>query len=143
MHVHPYLFLNGNCEEAAAFYARAVGAEILFMARFSEGPEPVDPAMVPGGDMNKVMHMTLKIGDTMVMASDGGCGAPATFEGFALSLNLTETGEADRAFAALGEGGKIDMPLEKTFFSLKFGMLTDRFGVHWMIHVEDPAMAAA
>ena len=136
MHVIPYLFFDGRCEEAIEFYRRAVGAEVVALMRYKDSPEPPPPGMVAPGSDNKVMHSTLRVGDTTLMASDGECGGKASFRGFSLSLNLNDEAEADRRFAALAEGGHVQMPLSKTFFSPKFGMLTDRFGVGWMVHVE-------
>jgi len=134
MVVQPYLFFDGRCEEALAFYQRAVGAELTMMMRFKDNPEP-SPGMVPAGAENKVMHAALRIGDTTVMASDGRCLGNPTFQGFALCVNVANEAEADRTFAVLADGGQVQMPLSKTFFSPRFGMLTDRFGVSWMVIV--------
>jgi len=136
MHVIPYLFFDGRCEEAIEFYRRAIGAEVVALMRYRDSPEPPPPGMVAPGSENKVMHSTLRVGDTTVMASDGECGGKASFQGFSLSLNFRDEAEAERKFAALADGGQVQMPLAKTFFSPKFGMLTDRFGVGWMVHVE-------
>ena len=136
MLVQPYLSFNGRCEEAIAFYRKAVGAEVLMMMRFKESPEPPPPGMVPPGSENKIMHSSLRIGDSTVMATDGGCQGNASFQGFSLSLTVPGEAEADRVFAALAEGGEVRMPLTKTFFSPRFGMLADRFGVGWMVIVE-------
>jgi len=136
MLVQPYLSFNGRCEEAIAFYRKAVGAEVLMMMRFKESPEPPPPGMVPPGSENKIMHSSLRIGDSTVMATDGGCQGNASFQGFSLSLTVPSEAEADRVFAALAEGGEVRMPLTKTFFSPRFGMLADRFGVGWIVIVE-------
>jgi PhnB protein len=134
--IEPYLFFNGRCEEAIEFYRASIGAEVLFMMRFKDSPEPASqPGMLPPGSENKVMHSTLRIGSSTVMASDGRCQGDANFAGFSLSFTAPDAAEADRAFAALSEGGKVVMPLSKTFWSPKFGMLTDQFGVGWMITV--------
>lgn len=135
MQVLPYLFFNGRCEEAAAFYTTALGAEVLYLSRFSDSPEPV-PAMVPPGSEHKVMHMSMRIGKAVVMASDGRCNGAPTFEGFALSLAPANEEEGRRLFDALADGGTVRMPLAKTFFSSAFGMVDDRFGVSWMVHCE-------
>lgn len=132
MQVMPYLFFNGRAEEAAEFYKKAVGAEVIALVRFEDSP---DPAMVPPGNSDKVMHMALKIGKATVMGSDGDCGGKARFQGFSLSLTAPDEAEAERRFTALSDGGKVEMPLTETFFSPRFGMLTDRFGVGWMVHV--------
>jgi PhnB protein len=136
MQVTPYLAFNGRCEEAIEFYRKALGAEATMLMRYKESPEPPPPGMVPPGSENKIMHASLRIGDTTVMASDGGCQGNTSFQGFSLALTVPSEAEADRLFAALGNGGQVQMPLTKTFFSPRFGMLADRFGVSWMIMVE-------
>jgi PhnB protein len=133
--VQPYLFFNGNCEEAVSFYRRALGAEVQMMMRFKESPEPPPPGTVPPGFENKIMHASFRVGDTTLMASDGCSNEKPQFSGFSLSLSVPSVAEADRAFAALAEGGKVGMPLAKTFWSPRFGMVTDRFGIGWMVSV--------
>jgi PhnB protein len=133
MAVQPYLLFDGCCEEAVEFYKRALGAEVNMLLRYKESPEQ-QPGMVKPGYENKIMHASFRIGDSMIMASDDCTGHP-TFQGFSLSLTVKNEAEADRAFAALSEGGQVRMPLTKTFFSSRFGMLADRFGVAWMVHV--------
>jgi PhnB protein len=135
MQVQPYLFFNGRCEEAVEFYRSALGAEVTMLMRFKDSPEPPAPGMVPPGAENKVMHVCFRIGDTMVLASDGRCLGQPSFQGFALSLTVPNDAEAGRVFAALGAGVQVQMPLAKTFFSSRFGMVADRFGVSWMIVV--------
>jgi PhnB protein len=135
MLVQPYLFLDGRCEEAIEFYRKALGAEVEMLMRFKDSPEPPQPGMVPPGSENKVMHSCLRIGDTRVMASDGHCQGKPSFQGFSLSLTVPSAAEADRVFAALGNGGQVQVPLTKTFFSPRFGMVADRFGVSWMVLV--------
>jgi len=134
MLVQPYLFFDGRAEEAVAFYRKTVGAEVTMLMRFKDSP---DPSMSPpdSPNANKVMHMSLKIGDSTVLGSDGRCMGQANFQGFALSLTAANEAEAAKLFAALGEGGQVQMPLTKTFFSPAFGMLADRFGVSWMVYV--------
>jgi PhnB protein len=134
MVVQPYLFYNGRCEEAIEFYKRALGAEVTALVRFKDAP-PGQPGMVPPGSENKVMHASLRIGDTTIMASDGQCAGELKFDGFALSVTAANGAEAERVFGALGEGGQVQMPLTKTFFSSHFGMCTDRFGLNWMVVV--------
>ena len=138
MLVQPYLFFDGRCEEAVEFYRRAIGAEVVMLMRFRDGPEPAEHAMVPPGAADKIMHAALRIGETMVLASDGRCLGEPQFHGFALSLTAADEAEADRLFAALGEGGQVQMALSKTFFSPRFGMVADRFGVSWMVIVAPP-----
>ncbi|RYU57155.1 VOC family protein [Methylolobus aquaticus] len=137
MHVRTYLFFDGRCDEALAFYREALGAEVEALMRFSENPDPptADCQMPPGWE-NKVMHASLRIGDTTLMASDGRSAQQPDFQGFSLVLNAADEAEADRLFAVLNEGGHVQMPLGKTFFSPRFGMVADRFGVSWMIIVE-------
>jgi PhnB protein len=139
MKVQPYLFFDGRCEEAIEFYKKALGAEVVFMMRFSESPDPPPPGMVPPGSENKIMHASMHIGETEVMASDGMCAGKPAFNGVSLSLSASNEAEADRLFNALGEGGQVQMPIGKTFFSPRFGMVADRFGVSWMVVVPAPA----
>jgi len=129
--IQPYLFFDGRCEEAIDFYRGTLGAEVEMLMRFKESPEPPPPGMVPPGFDDKVMHASFRVAGSTVMATDGGgCqGGPAAFRGFALSLTVADEAEADRVFAALGEGGEVRMPLGKTFFAPRFGMVSDRFGV--------------
>ena len=132
--VEPYLSFAGRCEEALEFYRRALGAEVEFLMRFDEAPEAPARGTVPEGFGRKVLHASLRIGECRVMASDG-CGGEASFAGFSLSLTFPTVRELDRAFAALADGGTVTMPLGPTFWSERFGMLTDRFGVGWMLTV--------
>ena len=134
MQVQPYLFFNGRCEEAIEFYRGAVGAEPTMLMRYKDNPEP-QPGMVPPGAENKIMHASIRIGDSVVMASDGECGGTLNFQGFSLTVSVRDEAEADRVFGALSQGGQVQMPLTKTFFSSRFGMLVDRFGVGWMVIV--------
>src|SRR5687768_3305359 len=131
--VQPYLFFGGQCEEALDFYRKALGADVQMLMRYKESPEQKRP--VPDCFEEKVMHASFRIGETIVMASDGMCDGKPNFEGFSLSITVPDEAEAERVFAALGEGGLVTMPLEVTFWSPKFGMLTDRFGVGWMVSV--------
>ncbi len=132
--IEPYLFFNGRCEEAIEFYRKALGAEVDMLMRFNESPDEPPPGMIPQDWGNKVMHAALRIGGSTIMASDG-CESGAKFGGFSLSVAVKTEAEADRAFDALADGGEITMPLGKTFWSPRFGMLTDRFGVGWMVIV--------
>ncbi len=133
MQVQPYLFFNGRCEEAIEFYRKAIGAEINMMMRFKESPEPCPEGMIPPGSENKVMHAAMKIGDSLVMASDGQCSGAPNFQGISLSLDAASDAEAKRLFDALSDGGQVQMPLGKTFFASSFGMVADKFGVSWMV----------
>ncbi len=135
MQVQPYLFFDGRCEEALEFYKKTLGAEVQMLMRFKENPEPPRPGMVPPGSDNKVMHSSFRIGDTTVMASDGNCAGKPSFQGFSLSITAPDEAKAEQLFGALAKGGQVQMPLAKTFFSPRFGMVADRFGVSWMIIV--------
>jgi len=132
MLIQPYLFLDGRCEEAINFYKKAVGAEVQMLMHYKDAP---DKSMVAPGTEDKVMHACIKVGDSPVMLSDGRCTGKQNFQGFALSLTVPDEAEAKKRFAALGEGGQVQMPLSKTFFSPSFGMVADRFGVSWMVIV--------
>ena len=133
--IQSYLLFNGSCEQAIEFYRKALGAEVEMMMRFKESPEPPPPGAVPADFENKIMHAAFRIGQTTVMASDGCSTDKVNFEGFSLSLSVATESEADRAFNALANGGQVKMPLTKTFWSPRFGMLEDRFGIGWMISV--------
>jgi len=136
MSLDAYLFFPGNCEQAVRFYERALGAEVESLMRMSDSPEPPPPecAGMPG---DAVMHASLRVGDRRLMASDTPPGDGAAFKGFSLSLTAPDQAAAHRLFNALAEGGQVQMPLGKTFWTSCFGMLTDRFGVGWMISVEE------
>ena len=134
MQVQPYLFFEGRAEEAIEFYRKTLGAEVLMLMRYKDSPEPQPKgAQTPSGD--KVMHSSLRIGDTEIMASDGFAQGKPSFQGFALSLNARDDAQARRWFEALADGGKVQQPLIKTFFSSSFGMVADRFGLMWMVVV--------
>lgn len=133
--IQPYLFFNGNCEQAVEFYRKAIGAEVDMMMRFKDSPEPPPPGTVPPGSEDKIMHASFRLGGSTIMASDGCSSEKPNFQGFSLSLSVTSEGEADRLFAGLADGGQVQMPLGKTFWSPRFGMVTDRFGIGWMISV--------
>jgi PhnB protein len=130
MNLQPYLFFDSKCDEALDFYKKAVGAEPKMLMRFNQAP---DQSMISPGSENKVMHAQVRIGDTTVLMSDGRCTGSTNFQGFALTVTANTEGEADKVFSALADGGKVTMPMAKTFFSPRFGMLTDRFGVGWMV----------
>ena len=139
MHIEPYLFFEGRCEEAVEFYRKALGAEVTMLMRYKDSPEPPPPGKLPTGSENKVMHASLRIGETTVMASDGLAQGRPSFEGFSLSITVPDEARADKLFAALADGGQVQMPLAKTFWSPRFGMVKDRFGVGWMIGVPSKA----
>jgi PhnB protein len=135
MIVQPYLFFEGRCEEALDFYCAKLGAQVDMLMRFQESPVPCDPKMVSQENLSKVMHASFRVGDTVLMGSDGYCQGDPKFTGFSLSLAVPDEATADRHFAALSDGGQVVMPLTETFYSPRFGMVTDRFGILWMIIV--------
>lgn len=134
MPLEAYLFFDGRCEEAVEFYHKAIGAELVYMGRYKDAPEM--PPGVPPGFGDKIMHATLMVGNQRLMAADG-CGDHHGFEGFSLSLTAADEKQAHEFFDALAEGGEVAMPLGKTFFAPCFGMVKDRFGVHWMVIVQE------
>ena len=140
MQVQSYLFFNGRCEEAIEFYKKTLGAKVEMMMRFKEAPD--DHKCSPGTE-DKIMHSCLRIGDTAVMASDGMAQGKPEFKGFSLTINAKDEADAERLFGALSQGGQVHQPLIKTFFSPKFGMLADKFGVGWMVLVEQQQAKAA
>ena len=135
MQIQPYLFFEGRAEEAAEFYKAKLDAEVTMLMRNKDAPEKPPPGMLPPGSENKVMHMALRIGDTTVLASDGSCKGKPNFQGISLSLTVKDAAEAAKVFAALSDGGQVQIPLGKTFFSPSFGMVADKFGVGWMVYV--------
>jgi len=139
MYVQPYLYFDGRTEEALKFYEKAVGAKIGFLMRFAEAP-PMDPSNTEGcaggpppNSAEKIMHCSFHVGDTEIMASDGMCAGKATFAGISLAVQADTVDQAKKYFAALGEGGQVQMPLTATFFAETFGMVADKFGVSWMV----------
>ena len=131
MQVQPYLFFDGRCEEALQFYSKHLGAKVEMLMRNKESPEPPPPGMNAPGE--KIMHAAFRIGDTQLLASDGYSGGKPRFEGVSLSIGARDDAEAKRIFNALADGGKVNLPLTQTFFASSFGMVDDRFGVHWMV----------
>jgi PhnB protein len=132
--VEPYLIFGGRCEEALEFYRNALGAQVEMLLRFKDSPEPPPPGVLAPGFENKVMHASFRIGESRVMASDD-AGESTPFGGFSLAISVPTEADADRVFAALANGGQVTMPLTKTFWSPRFGMLVDRYGLGWMITV--------
>jgi PhnB protein len=134
MHPSIYLFFDGNCAEAFAFYEKALGGKIEAMMTYKDAPGPQDS---PPEWLGKVMHASLRLGDTAIMASDAPpARSPGKPQGFYISLGVETPEEAERAFGALSGGGKVTMAMEETFFARKFGMTIDRFGIPWMIVCE-------
>jgi PhnB protein len=130
MQIQPYLFFEGRTEEALEFYKSRLGAQVEFMMRYKENP---DPKYNPPNSGEKVMHSCFRVGDTQVMASDGNCSGKPSFQGFSLTFNAKDEADAKRRFTALAEGGQVNLPLSETFFAKSFGMVADRFGLNWMV----------
>jgi len=130
MQVQPYLFFEGRCDEAIEFYKKSLGAEVDMLMRFKEAP---DQSMISPGSADKVMHAAVRIGDTQILMSDGRCQGGAKFDGFSLAVSAANDADAERMFNALADGGQVRMPMAKTFFSSRFGMVADKFGVGWMV----------
>lgn len=137
MKVQPYLMFNGRCDEALAFYRDALGAQVDLLLRYKEAPEPPPEGMLPPGSQDKVMHSSFRIGETVLMASDGLCSGQPAFQGVSLSVTALDEADARRRFDALAQGGQVEMPLGKTFWSPCFGMVKDRFGLSWMVGVPE------
>jgi len=145
MHTQIYLFFDGRTEEALDFYKKTLGIEVGMLMRFKDNPDfkdnpnaANDPGCAPNGNPNAVMHSAFTLGGQNIMASDGYAKGNPEFKGFSLTLAVKSEAEADKLFAALSDGGKVEMPLGKTFFSPRFGVLQDKFGVSWMVMVEPP-----
>ena len=132
MPLQPYLFFDGRCDEALDFYKKAVGAKVDMLMRFKDAP---DQSMIAPGSADKVMHAAVHIGDSQVLMSDGRCQGKTNFQGFGLAVSVKDEAEADKTFGALSDGGQVTIPMAKTFFSPRFGMVTDKFGVLWMVMV--------
>jgi PhnB protein len=132
MQVQPYLSFEGRCDEAIEFYKKALGAKVDMLMRFKDAP---DQSMVTPQNKDKVMHAAVHVGDTQLLMSDGRCQGGPNFNGIALALSASTDADAERMFSALTDGGKVNMPMTKTFFSSRFGMGNDKFGVGWMILV--------
>lgn len=140
MQVQPYLFFEGRCQEAIAFYREVLGAEVLMQMAFKDSPVATS---MPADAGDKVMHACVRIGDTQLFMSDGRCGGTPAFQGFSLSLTAEDDAAAARVVAALANGGAVTMPLAETFFASSFGMVNDRFGMPWMVLVPKHNPAAA
>jgi len=135
MRIEACLFFDGRCEEAIEFYKKALGAEVQMLMRNRDALDKPPPGMLPPGSDDKVMHANLRVGSSILMVSDGRCSGHPQFKGFSLSLDAATAAEAERLFNALADGGTVQMPLARTFWSPKFGMVADRFGVGWMVSV--------
>ena len=143
MKTQPYLSFEGRCEEAIEFYRGALGAEVTSFMRFKEMPASEEPQEAAEGcgpidaaNADKVLHSSFRIGDLEVLASDGMCSGQTGFQGISLALTVPGVSETERLFNALGDGGQVQMPLTKAFFSPSFGIVADRFGVSWMLVAE-------
>ena len=137
MDVTPYLFLDGRCEEAIAFYQTALGAKVTRSMRFRDNPDKQHGKAPPDSD-DKIMHAHVTVGNSAILMSDGHCTGKPVFQGFALSLAVESDAKAETIFAALSDGGQAQMPMTTTFFASRFGMVADKFGVSWMVMTESP-----
>lgn len=135
MRVQPYLYFDGGCEEAIEFYKTALGAEVKALMYYRESPEP--EMRSPATD-DKVMHACIRVGDAEIMLSDGRCEGKRSFQGFSLALTVKDVAEAERLFQVLSDGGQVEMPMMETFWSPRFGMAADRYGLSWMVMVQGP-----
>jgi len=135
MHVHPYLNFNGQCDEALKFYEKCLGAKVAFKMTIGESPMAKD---MPPEQHNQILHASFRVGDHLLMCSDACCGHYQVPQGISISLNIDTAEEAERVFAALSENGNVRMPIQETFWAIRFGMLTDPFGIPWMINCEKP-----
>ena len=136
MKIQPYLCFEGRCEEAIGFYQRALGAEVRMLMRFKDTPAPQRDdggCAVTAANGDKIMHAEIEVGGHMILCSDGMMKSAPEFKGFGLAAELPDAATTRRWFDALGDGGNVCMPLERTFWSPLFGMVTDRFGVTWML----------
>jgi PhnB protein len=138
MQVQPYVCFEGRCEEAIRYYQKVLGAELQFQMRFKEMPGPKDACPVTPGTEDKIMHASLRIGESTVLVSDGRVTGKPDFQGVLLAIQLKDPAHADRVFAGLADGGQVTMPLTETFWSPRFGMVADKFGVSWMVNVAAP-----
>ncbi|TKC83144.1 VOC family metalloprotein YjdN [Trinickia terrae] len=134
--VQPYLTFYGRCEEALAFYQEKLGAQVLFQMRFDEAPKDMPPCAPEHA--KKIMHASFQIGSSILMGSDGDMSKPASYSGFSISITSDDVAAGEKAFNGLADGGKVGMPWQPTFWALGFGMVTDKFGVPWMVNVERP-----
>lgn len=136
MQVNPYLMFNGNCEAAFTYYAKVLGGKIEMMM-----PHEGSPAAphVPAEWQKKIMHAKLVVGDFVLMGSDAPPAYQEPMKGFSVSLGIETAAEAERIFKALADNGTVRMPLEKTFWAERFGMVTDQFGTPWMVNCEGSA----
>ncbi|MCT4715262.1 VOC family metalloprotein YjdN [Enterobacteriaceae bacterium H18W14] len=143
MSVSPYIFFDGTCEEAIAFYQQAIGAQLLFKMTFGEMPNEEESSEDCASGFNwpddKIMHANVRIGDNEVMMSDGNmCADRVKHTGYALSLATKDLAQGQSWFDNLAAGGDVTMPWGETFWAKGFGMLTDKYGIPWMINVEKP-----
>jgi PhnB protein len=135
MQVQSYMSFGGRCAEALDFYKSALDAQVEMVMTFKDHPEP-KPPQIPAALDDKIMHAQFKVGDTVVMATDGNCQGDEGFKGISLALSVATPADAEKRFKALSDGGNVQMPLMQTFFSPCFGMVADKFGVTWMVMAE-------
>ncbi len=139
MKIEPFLFFDGQAEEAIGFYQQALGAKLESLMRYAECPDPIPPEYMPAGGPKSVLHSTISIHGARLMLADGVPQDGVGFRGFSLSLQYATEEPAQQAFAALAEAGDVIMPIGKTFFSSCYGIVSDRYGVRWMVMIEPKA----
>ncbi|AOW09206.1 VOC family protein [Flavobacterium gilvum] len=137
--INPYLLFNGNCEEAFLFYQSVFGGEFPYIGKFKDAPAEEGDQALSEAEQNRIMHVSLPIGDTILMGSDTHPKfGDVSFGGnFSISINTESTDEADRLFNGLSAGGKVEMPMNKTFWGAYFGMFKDKFGINWMVNFDE------
>ncbi|WP_250124683.1 VOC family protein [Chroococcidiopsis sp. CCMEE 29] len=139
MKLNPYLMFNGQCEAAFKFYEQCLGGKITTMMPYGESPEPLMTDQLTPEWRNKIMHVSLTIGDQELMGSDSPPEYDEEAKGFSVSISLNDPIEGERIFNTLAENGTVRMPFQQTFWAYRFGMLVDRFGIPWMINCDQVA----
>jgi PhnB protein len=135
MQINPYLTFNGDCEAAFRFYEKCLGGKIEAMVPHKGTPAE---AHVPAESVDKIMHARLVVGDAVLMASDALPGHYQEPKGITVSLQLKDPEKAEQIFQELAEGGTVNMPIQETFWAVRFGMFKDKFGIPWMINCQRP-----
>jgi PhnB protein len=135
MHLNNYLYFNGDCEAAFKFYEKCLGGTINNMMPHTGSPAEKS---VPAEWGSKILHAHMTVGKSVLMGSDAPPNHYAKPQGFSINIGVDEVDEAERVFKAMSEGGSITMPIAETFWALRFGMFTDKFGIPWMVNCEKP-----
>ena len=140
MNLNPYLMFDGTCRAAFEFYADALGGTVTMMMTHADSPVQ---DQTPPEWRDRIMHARLTVGDIVLMGSDSPPGRHQAMQGFSVSLNVDCAADAERIFHALAEGGTVGMPMQQTFWAVKFGMAVDRFGTPWIVNCELAPQAAS